>query len=135
MNKLLIVIVSVFVLFFNCGKKSKKIELYNEENSSINREIMPENSANKSNEKLSPETFFKISIEINKLTKEYNKKLENLPETQINTLLKKLDSDIQNIYLKFNTSESEFNNYSLHNYKELDEYLRNHPEIDKEMRQ
>ncbi len=122
-----------FIILLNCSaEKHKKIEISGEKKD-IKTEIIP--SDINSSKNLSADKFFKISIEINKITRDYNSKLHNLPDKKINLLLKKLDNDIKNIYLKFNTSESEFNNYSLYHYKELDEYLKKHPKVDEAMRQ
>ncbi len=135
MKLLKLFLVITFLTAINCNRdkkniNGKRIEIENEYN--IKKEIIP--SEEYENQKLNPETFFKISIEINKLTQKYNKLISTVSNDKINSLLNELDLKIKKVYESFNTTESEFNNYSMKHYKELDEYLKKHPEIDKKLR-
>ncbi len=84
------------------------------------------------NESITPELFFKITIEINELTKKY-KKLIGEDENKYEKLNTQMENEINNVYTKYNLTEEDINRFSENNYRDLESYLVHHPEIEKQL--
>ncbi len=122
----------IFVLLCNCGKKEKKVKIKEENFSNIISTIYTE-EINES-QKLNPEKFFKISSEINKLTREYDKIIQASSTEDADKLIAELGRKINMIYKRYGITEEEFNQYSSAHYKKLEKYLEAHPEIEEKLR-
>lgn len=122
-------LVIILLLFSHCNNKSKRIEIENnkkETQTSIN-------ITNKSIAGLTPETFFKITIEINQISKKY-KQIRHDDTEKIQENLKKMEQEIEAVYNKYKITADQFNKYGESHYKKLEEYLKNHPEVDESLR-
>lgn len=121
----------IFLIFiFNCNKKERKVEV---EEIAPQTEIVPQEVVDEST-KLNPEKFFKINIEINNITKKYDKIIQTSSTEQVKKIIKELNLKIDAIYKKYQVTEEELSKYSETHYKELEKYLKSHPEIEKKLR-
>ncbi len=122
-------IIFALLLSLNCKNKKQRIEI----DYSNNKETILNNTSSKySNQKLSPEIFFKITLEINSISKKYKNIQDD--EKIIQSNLKKIENKIDKIYQKHNITKDKFNKFGEENYKGLESYLKAHPEIDQKLR-
>jgi len=121
-KRIIFIIIIIFLLFSSCKSKKREIQLKNIISNSFTRYHFS------SNEKLTPEKFFKINIEINKISKKYSS-FNGVKDEGLEILLKKRENEINKIYKKYNITEEEFNKYGEGNYTALESYLKKHPEI------
>lgn len=129
--KYLFIIIIFLVCIFNCSKKERKVEV---EDIVPEAGIVPRRMVDaKTN--LNPEKFFKINIEINNITKKYDRIIQTSSTEQVEKIIKELDLKIDAIYKKYNVTEEMLSRYSETHYKELEEYLKSHPEIEKRLRE
>ena len=120
-----ITILILITLILICTKKHK-VEIKKEiENSNI--------ITNKQTNYMTPQKFFEINIKISKITKKYNEMINKSSPEEAERLLNELNKMIGEIYNSYNTSEEEMNNYAERHYKEIDEYLKNHKELENEL--
>ena len=124
---LFIFFILLTLFFFHCKNKKEKIELKQ------SKKDFNEALTVYSNTKLTPATFFKITLSINKITAKY-KNMSNEDQDNIDALLEKRENEINEVYEKYEVSEDEFNQFGQTQYRELESYLRKHPQIDEQLR-
>ncbi|MBN1898675.1 MAG: hypothetical protein JW827_07855 [Spirochaetes bacterium] len=122
---LLIVILSVTT----CGKKEKKIRL----DKNISGEGKDFKQVVSMEDRLNPEIFFTISIKVNELTMQYGEQLGSASEEDAKKVIEELNNKIKELYGQYGLTEAEMSRYSDAHYKELEEYLRNHPETEEKL--
>ncbi len=131
MTKFIIFLLFFTLLFFiNCKNKKNKIDKIELKQIS---ETAHHTSTQYSNTRLNSKTFFDITIQINNISKKYKKMKSDDPD-EIQSNLNKMEEEMQNVYKKFDTSVEEFNKFGETHYKELESFLKAHPEIDNELR-
>lgn len=124
-----------YILFFlllitallNCGKdnRHKKIAIFQkpfEERTNIGKKTVTS---------LTPEKFVEITLKIKDLTD----KIDNIESEDTSTNLDIAhEQKIAEIYRKYNITEEEFNSYGGEHYKEIQDYLAQHPEYSDKMK-
>jgi len=119
-------IILLLLCFAQCKNKKEKIELNHTE------ELSVEPVLEYTNTQLNPAVFFNITLELNKIISKYQN-IINESTNAINSYIQKRETEINKIYEKYKVTEKEFNHYGETHYRELESYLRQHPEIDENL--
>ncbi len=128
MRKILFILLILLpFLFIHCKNKKEKIELKQ------SKKDIDETLTVYSNTKLTPASFFKITLSINKITAKY-KNMSNEDQDNIDALLEKRENEINEVYEKYEVSEDEFTQFGQTHYRELESYLKKHPKIEEQLR-
>ena len=125
-----------FLLFFlflflistsQCKSKKQRIELKtpNEKHREPQTEF--------SNTRITPEIFFKITLDIDKIAKRYQQ-IDSESEESIKSNLERMGKEMTKVYKKYDITEDEFNQFGEKHYRQLEAYLEDHPEIDDRLR-
>ncbi|MDD5067045.1 MAG: hypothetical protein PHF84_08355 [bacterium] len=122
--KLYCIALSMAVLLaLHCGKQEGKISITG--NGRTN-----EPSSSTGNSQLTPELFFKISIEMNYIAKKYRDDAASSTDAASGNM----EKEIKAVYKKYGLTEDQLNLYSENNYRELESFLNQHSEIENQLR-
>lgn len=108
-----------------CGKREGKVELNRiPDNTRQSQETVLPGAG----EKLTPELFFRISIEVNRISRKYAPLDAGRGAAATNGSA--MEKKISAVYRNYNVTEEIFNAYSESHFRELENFLSRHPEIE-----
>jgi hypothetical protein len=126
MYKVITLLFVVLLLFTQCDKQNQR----HESNKTFNNSLTTNTDFSKN--KLNPEKFLQISFKLNAISKKYQQN-DDVDEASAKVIMEKMDQDIQGVYSNYGITEDEFNKFGELHFREIELYLRDHPEIEKKL--